>query len=384
MWQYVRCNSLDEADLSWSDFYSFQDFNWCPGNNTIGGTNGTFDQQWISSGWASFVPTYNQTSLPVFLMGYGCINSQSPQDRDFHDTEAIYDYSYLAGYFSGGFLSEWANTQVESRVYDYGLVNLDSEGTIQLRKDYNVFSNVLAQFNLPALGAGYSTVTGASTPTCDLTLISNPLNISLSSTWNLPTPPPGVQELILYGNNRTRGQLIDVTQTSATRKVRDVDGNTMTGLVITPSPSNPRTTTGSIGISITSISSSSLQPVSTPTVGSPKSTRGSEIGVGVGVSVGILALLGLGYSLFWWRRVRAKDGENDQNHWSKPELEGRGAGLSENATRSHNEPPELNLQGIRPPELEDQWPTCHAFDTGYRLVELRGHDFPELEAEKTS
>ena len=381
MWQYIRCNNPDETDLSWSDFYGFWDFNWCPGNSTIGGTNGTFDEQWNSSGWASFVPMYNQTSLPVFLAGYGCINSYSPQDRDFHDTEAIYDYSYLAGYFSGGFLTEWANTQVESRGYDYGLINLDSEGTIQLRKDYNAFSNLLAQFNLPALGAGYGTVTGASTPTCDPTLVSNPLNLSLSTTWNLPTPPPGVQNLILYGNNGTRGQLVDVTQTSATHKVRDADGNIMTGLTITPSPSSPRTTTGLIGSSATSIPSSTLRPAGILTGSSQKPTEGFKTGVsvGVGAPVSILALLALGYFLFWWRRSRAKGRDTGENNWSKPELEGRGSGPSKDMTRgNHNVPLQLSSQQFNAPEIGDQQPTCHEFDAGYRLVELRGHEFPEL------
>ena len=308
MWQYCQCTATSDTDPSRADFFGFPSLSWCPGNGTIGGTNGTFDAQWAASSWEDFLDYYVNTAIPVFFSDYGCINTKMPQDRDFHETSALYDYRYMAGGFAGGVLYQWANVQSEVPSQNWGLVNLDAQGSVQLRKDFDTFSNVLGQFNREALQADDFIIESSMlppAPPCTPTLIASASSLEFPTSWILPTPPPGLQNLISFGNNGTRGQLVDVIQTSVTHVVKDVQGNTLDGLVITPSPSSPRTTTSSLPFR-TRTSAGAESPSNSNTV---------KIAVGVAVPVGILALIALGFLLSWcMRRSREQERTNETTH----------------------------------------------------------------------
>ena len=300
-WEYTQCNtSSDGVDLSRTDFFSFEDTHYCPGSGSSHNT------AYNESGWEAYNKNYSTSSVPVFFSQYGCYNISSPEDdsRNFSDTAALYDPNYMSNTFSGGLLFEYANSQLYSGIGDLGLVLLDFEGNIQLRKDYDLFSNVLHQFNLPELGAGVLPISSfltstVSVPTCTSALISDPATSGFPMNWSsIPTPPPGVANLITFGNNGTRGQIVDVVQTSVTHVVRDVSGSVITGLVITVSPSSPMTTTGTTGGSHPSITASNTPP---PSI-AKSSNKDVKIGVGVGVPLGVIALAGLGFLIFWLRR----------------------------------------------------------------------------------
>ena len=310
-WEYVQCTTTPSdpySDITRADFFGISNYDWCPGNGTLGASNGTFLQQYNVSGWEDLKYNYTDTSIPIFFSDYGCINDVKPQDRDFLEVSALYDNRYMAQVFSGGLVTEWANVQSSEPGADYGLVLLDADGNLRLRKDYDTYSQALGQFDIPLLEAGdeIDSINSLNTPpTCTRTLISDPSSLSFASAFVIPTAPPGVADLIQFGNNGTRGQLVDVTSTVVSQTVRDSSGNILRNLAITPSPSSPRTTTGAP--TSNSGSSSGSAPTSSSTTPPNKSNNAVKIGAGVGVSLGVVCLAGLGFLLFWCLRRRQKN-----------------------------------------------------------------------------
>ncbi|KAL9106773.1 MAG: hypothetical protein Q9187_008518 [Circinaria calcarea] len=385
-WHYLQCTTnphSNESDSSRADFLSFPNFDWCPGNGTLGATNGTFNQQWNSSGWQALERTYRPTSIPLFLGGYGCVNYAQPQNRDFHDTAALYNDSYMAMTFSGGFLYQWANVQMVRPLQGYyPLVNIDPGGMLQVKQDFDTFSNVLGQFNLPALGAGLPAMKTVVPDSCTATLIDENIAIAGNShfvnNWTLPTVPPGVPNLILNGNNGSTGKSVDVIQTSVSHIVKDVDGSTMQGLAITPIPSSlgkPLNTGRPLNSSSTAPSITSNQRTS---------GRRRKLGLAIGLPLGLLLLATLGALLIWKRRKERKARESAkpkrEEYQGKPELEntvvsgsgGFGKGLPPMPGSGPFRIPELVTYGHGIHELATHEHQVQELDGGYRATELKG------------
>lgn len=385
-WDYLQCTTnphSNESDSSRADFVGFPDFNWCPGNGTLGATNGTFNQQWNVSGWQAMERVYRTTSIPLFLGGYGCVNYDRPQNRDFHDTTALYNNSYMATTFSGGFLYQWANVQMVRPLQEYyPLVNIDPGGMLQVKQDFDTFSNVLGQFNLPALNAGLPPTKTVVPDPCTATLIVESIGIPGNShfvnNWTLPTVPPGVPDLILNGNNGSTGKLVDVIQTSVSHVVLDVRGSTMQRLAITPIPSRsgrPLNTGSPLNTNSTASSFASNQRTS-----SPRRT----LGLAIGLPLGLLLLATLGALLIWKRRKerKARESANRQReeYQGKPELEntvvsgpgGLEKGLPPMPGSGPFRVPELVTYGYGIHELATHEHRVQELDGGYRATELKG------------
>ena len=378
-WEWAQCSTTPSdrfSDVSRADFFGIANYDWCPGNGTRGATNGTFLQQYNSSGWEDLRSNYSYSSIPVYFSDYGCINDVTPQNRDFLEVAALYDQRYMASYFSGGFVNEWTNVQSLQPGADYGLTILDADGNLQLRQDYDTFSRALGQFDLPGLAAGYEidSTNGLQTPpTCTRTLISDPSSLSFASIFTIPTAPPGVADLIQSGNNGRRGQLVDVTSTAVLQTIRDSSGNVIRSLAITPSPSSPRTTTG---VPTSSLGSG---PTSTPGTGPKKSNNAVKIGVGVGVPVGVLLLAGLGVLVFCGLKGRKRRGRGGP----VGNQDGISASGDEKGPRGGNGPPgyyhpvapEEHMEGDEqhfPTELESPEVGMSELDNGYRGEGTRG------------
>ncbi|MCJ1388208.1 hypothetical protein MMC18_001053 [Xylographa bjoerkii] len=297
----------------------------CPGNGKVDGTNGTFNQQWSSSVWQDYTHDFAASSAPIIFSLYGYTNPYTPEERDFHDTLALYNPDYMATTFSGGILNQWVLDIRE--VTDSGLVYLDSEGNAQLKKDYNTFSSVINQFDLQELKIP---------------------SLSFDDAWILPTAPPGVQDLILYGNNGTRGRLVPVTQTDVTHTVQDASGTIMTGLSIT---------TSLLG------AMASSRPLSSPSsTGSSQTNEHNEaLKLGAGIGIPFVLLLGtiLGVLLCLQLRMKRREAVKDVGRRAPRKVCPRELECTTYAGQ---------------PELHDQH-LLHELDSSTTFVELDTEDF---------
>jgi hypothetical protein len=329
---YTTCTGvdIDSSNISRADFFGITNYYWCPGNSSLG-INGTFLQQFYESGWEQLSLNFTDASVPIFMSDYGCIFNTTDStaagmgqvqiDRSFLEVTALYNLKYMAGVFSGGILFEYANVQSAGDPGDdYGLVNIDSKGNIQLRDDYETFSTALAQFDLPAF-YGFSEVTVTKgPPQCPSVLGTATTNgTSTTVSFSVPTQPSGLQALITSGTNATRGKIISVTQISATFTVKGTDGKVLAGLAITPNPSFTGTSTNT-STALPTQNQNSTQGLST----------GAKAGIGVAVPLGIALIAGLAF--FFWqynRKGKKPQATESGKYQDKPELEANGMSFNE-------------------------------------------------------
>lgn len=111
---YLECCEDPNEDLS-VDFYGVNSYQWC-GSQTM-----------ETSGYDELLKAYTNFTKPVFFSEFGC-NEVLP--RQFDEVEALYSEEMCA-IFSGGLLYEF--TQASN---NYGLVDLDADGNIQLLDDF--------------------------------------------------------------------------------------------------------------------------------------------------------------------------------------------------------------------------------------------------------
>lgn len=128
--QFLQCSS--ESHLDAIDFYGVNSYQWCGA------------QTFQSSGYDTLVSDYSEFTKPLFLSEYGC-NEVLP--RGFNEVQAIYSPSML-GVFSGGLVYEY--TQEPN---NYGLVQLDTSGDVELLPDYFALQNQFAALQAVDLGS---------------------------------------------------------------------------------------------------------------------------------------------------------------------------------------------------------------------------------------
>lgn len=209
-WAYFQCAlDGDESDMSRSDFFGLNSYSWCGGDATF-----------ESSGYNDLAAMFANTSTPVFYSEYGC-NAVTP--RVFDEVQALYGPEMTT--LSGGLVYEWS--QEDS---NYGLVDIYTNGSLQLRGDYNSLQKQYNKLNMTLLEAHNSTATSKNPPTCAKDLISGD---GFVTEWNIPTPPPGANEVISSGiSNAPTGTIVSVTQTSVKSPVYATDGSEISDLVI--------------------------------------------------------------------------------------------------------------------------------------------------------
>lgn len=217
-WEYFSCAiNGSSTDPSRIDFFGLNSYSWCG--------NATFH----SSGYDVLVADFQNSSVPVFFSEYGC-NLVLP--RVFSEVQTLYS-PLMTGVLSGGLVYEYSQ-----EVSNFGLVVINGNGTATLRVDFN---NLQAQYNTLDVKTLESSKTQSNetskTPTtCDSSLIQNP---SFYNKFNLPELPPGGQDLINNGiQNPNNGKLVPVTATAVPMAIYAVDGSVISGLAITPLPSD--------------------------------------------------------------------------------------------------------------------------------------------------
>lgn len=195
--------------MSRSDFFGLNSYSWCGGK-------ATFD----SSGYDELVDMFKDSSVPVFFSEYGC---NEVQPRVFDEVAALYGEKMTS--LSGGLVYEY--TQEEA---DYGLVDVNDNGTVTLRTD---FDNLQKQFNkldLDLIQSRNETGTSITAPKCAKKLISDD---TFGADWDLPTVPTKAATWIKSGlDNPNVGKLTTVSATAVPVAIYGTDGSEVSDLKI--------------------------------------------------------------------------------------------------------------------------------------------------------
>lgn len=218
---YLSCNvdsgneTIDAS--SRIDFFGINSYSWCSGVNDF-----------QSSGYENIIDFFNSTSIPIIFTEYGC-NDKTP--RTFEEVDQGI-YGPLSSFVSGGFVYEFSN-----EANNYGLVDIDDDGNVSIRKDYDnlktAFSNVTTtQTTASSVATGTSSLKGV--PTCG----SDPSS-SNSLNWNFNLPPcPATSLLESNGGNINVGTLVPVTPSNKTYAIVNAAGSAITPTYSYPSSYN--------------------------------------------------------------------------------------------------------------------------------------------------
>jgi hypothetical protein len=201
----------DATDDSISDIFALNSYSWCGA--------ATFEE----AQYNDLVKFFDKTSIPVFMSEYGC---REIRPRIFNEVGALYS-TKMTPYFSGGVVYEYAQEE-----NDYGLVVLNSDGSAQLRTDYDNFQTQLNALNFTELQSTASLVPAVPFPKCSKSLITNPK--FPSNFTAIPDPPAdGLADLIKNGiKNPKNGKLVSITDLKVKQVVKATDGTVLTGLEV--------------------------------------------------------------------------------------------------------------------------------------------------------
>jgi len=271
---YLGCN-LANSTSSKMDFFGLNSYSWCG------------DSNYQMSGYDILVSDFAGTTVPVFFSEYGC-NQVMP--RTFTEVQAIYSAPF-DGVFSGGLVYEYSE-----EANNFGLVTINSDGSMSLSTDYVNLINQYNMINLKALTAANSTATGQTAPSCSSIVLTS----NLTNSFDVPARLPEIQTMIDSGVNGTYPSgFVKVNNTNQVATVKNPDGSTLTGLklqVLANDQSNlPNGNTS--GTSGTSTSGSSSSTTTSTATGSstPKSTN---IATSYQVNLGAIILAALTFGLF--------------------------------------------------------------------------------------
>lgn len=149
---------------------------------------------------------------------YGC---NKIQPRTFTEVQALYGVNMTS--LSGGLVYEYSQEE-----QDYGLVVINSNGSVSLLKDYD---NLQIQYNKLDTNLIQSTnpdSTNIKAPACTSSLISAD---NFSKNFSIPAVCPGCQSIIDNGiSNPNNGKLVDVTKTKPSQQVYGSNGVLVQGL----------------------------------------------------------------------------------------------------------------------------------------------------------
>jgi 1,3-beta-glucanosyltransferase GAS3 len=234
------------------DFFGLNSYSWCG------------DATFQSSGYDVLVSDFSNTTVPIFFSEYGC-NLVTP--RTFTEVPVLYSES-MTTVFSGGLIYEYSEEP-----NNYGLVNLNDNGTVSILQDYD---NLREQYNgldIATIEKANATATSLTAPACAVDLLAG---ANFTNSFDVPARPDGVDDLI---NNGVSGKFptgtSSVTNTRPSSTVYDVNGQELSGLqlnILANDQSNlPGNNTS--GTSPSGSPSSSSTPSATASGSSPSNTN---------------------------------------------------------------------------------------------------------------
>lgn len=261
-WAYLQCAIDGKTDASRSDFFGLNSYSWC-------GSTATFE----TSGYDDIVSMFSNSTVPVFFSEYGC-NEVKP--RVFTEVGTLYGEQMTV--LSGGLVYEYS--QEES---DYGLVNINDNGTISLRTDFDNLQGEYNKLNITLIESANSTATSLTAPKCASSLISNS---QFSTNFTLPAICPGCQDLIDNGvSGGQEGKLVSVTATALPFAVYGTNGQEITGLKLNILSDDDSNVPGG----------SSLNSSSTSSGATPSSTKKGAASVSFKISSGAIVAVALAF-----------------------------------------------------------------------------------------
>lgn len=214
-WSYLQCSiEGEENDRSRADFFGLNSYSWC-------GDEATYE----SSEYNILVEKFADSSVPVFFSEYGC-NEVRP--RVFNEVQAVYS-EQMTPVMSGGLIYEYSQEEA-----DYGLVDIDADGSIKLREDYENLQQQFGELDIARLSAAPDDKSGANVrpPTCSEDGV--PAHSNFNVTFEIPSPPEDVEEDIENGiPDANNGELVDVSETEVKQSVEDSQGKPIENLAIT-------------------------------------------------------------------------------------------------------------------------------------------------------
>jgi hypothetical protein len=207
-WAYMQCDH--DEDASSSDFFGLNSYSWC-------GADATFQ----SSGYVDLVNMFKDSAIPVFYSEYGC-NEVKP--RVFAEVETLYGKEMTA--LSGGLVYEYSQEE-----QDYGLVQINANGSITLRTDYDNLQGAYNKLDKSLLESTNPSSTSIKAPACASNLITAE---QFSKNFTIPAVCPGCQDLIDNGiKDPKNGKLVDVSTTKPKQQVFGTNGALISNLELT-------------------------------------------------------------------------------------------------------------------------------------------------------
>jgi hypothetical protein len=185
---------------------------------------------------------------------------------------------------SGGNVYEYAEEP-----NNYGLVVINSNGSVQLRPDFDTLRNQYLKLNYATLEGTKATNTSVTPPVCAPSLISK--QYGFNNNFTIPVPPPGAQDLIDNGiPNPNNGKLVSITNYQVNQTVQASNGAIMTGLAVKPLTSDQ--SNAPVNDSTTTTSSTPSATSSSPSATSSKAVAGTvEVTALRSLVAGILAAI---------------------------------------------------------------------------------------------
>lgn len=130
---------------------------------------------------------------------------------------------------SGGLVYEYSQEEA-----DYGLVLINSNGSVTLRQDFDNLQNQFNQLNLSLIESTNPSSINIKPPQCGSSLITAS---QFSKNFTLPIVCPGCQDLVNNGiQNPKNGKLVDVSKTKPDQPVYGSNGQQVQNLELTKVP----------------------------------------------------------------------------------------------------------------------------------------------------
>jgi hypothetical protein len=119
-------------------------------------------------------------------------------------------------------------SQYSQEEQDYGLVQINSNGSVTLRTDYDNLQGQYNKLNTSLLESTNPSSTGIKAPACASNLITAS---QFSKNFTLPAVCPGCQDLIDNGiSNPKNGKIVDVSATTPKQQIYGTNGAVISGL----------------------------------------------------------------------------------------------------------------------------------------------------------
>jgi hypothetical protein len=211
-WNYFQCAiNGDPNDMSRADMFALNSYSWCGNSN------------FHESSYDQLVELFKTTSVPVFYSEFGC---NTPSPRVFTEIPSIYGPN-MTGVFSGGVVYEYGQEE-----NNYGLAQVNNDGSIDLLADFRTLQNQYAKLDFKSVQNVKAIGKPITPPKCTPSLIKEK---GFNNNFTLPVPPPGVQKLIDNGiTKKLNGKIIDISNWNVNHVIKDVDGKALSNLAVKP------------------------------------------------------------------------------------------------------------------------------------------------------